>query len=655
MIIKSVRVRNFRCVLDQTLCCEPLTVLVGPNGAGKSCFLRALDLFYAIEARYGVQDFYADDHERAILISVTFSDLTDAERRLFGRYVHEDNLIVEKELRWPATRDNQKYFGLALRHPDFKEIRQAAGARERIQLYNALARSEQYRGRLEAARSAAEVDEALQAFELANQEQCELTRESTQFFGYKEVGGTRLERFTSYRLVPAVRDAAEDAAEGKGSVLTQLMDLAVRSALAQSQRVTQLRERTQEQYDQIMDPDELPELKQLEAELTENLSIYAPGASVKLEWQKGQAIQLPTPAADIHLVEDGYPSTVERTGHGLQRAFILTLLQILALAERTQQQGGEAREAEDAETQEPEPSHLILGIEEPELYQHPNRQRHLASVLMQLATGAIPGVASRVQVIYSTHSPLLLDIERIDGIRRLQKTDVDGDGPKQTALFQASLDEIATDLQRAEGAPEGSFSAESLGARLRAVMTPWVNEGFFAELAVLVEGEDDRAALVGTARAQGSDLESIGISIIPCLGKPNVCTVAAIFQRFWIRTYPIWDSDHPDPAEKRHNHRLLRLCGVEVDDWPEIMGPNYACFKTDLEAAVKAELGAALFSELLQICKNEYSIPKDKHALKNPAVWQRLIELAHQKGANSPSLGQIVQNILNLRKSIHAA
>ena len=36
---------------------------------------------------------------------------------------------------------------------------------------------------------------------------------------------------------------------------------------------------------------------------------------------------------------------------------------------------------------------LILGTEEPELYQHPSRQRHLASILWQLPNGQIPGVA----------------------------------------------------------------------------------------------------------------------------------------------------------------------------------------------------------------------------------------------------------------------
>jgi predicted ATP-dependent endonuclease of OLD family len=64
---------------------------------------------------------------------------------------------------------------------------------------------------------------------------------------------------------------------------------------------------------------------------------------------------------------------------------------------------------------------LILGIEEPELYQHPSRQRHLASILLGLSQSGIPGVVPSVQVIYTTHSPLFVDIGRFDAIRVLRK------------------------------------------------------------------------------------------------------------------------------------------------------------------------------------------------------------------------------------------
>jgi predicted ATPase len=42
---------------------------------------------------------------------------------------------------------------------------------------------------------------------------------------------------------------------------------------------------------------------------------------------------------------------------------------------------------------------LIPGIEEPELYQHPNRQRLLSRILLLLAEGSIRGVAEKTKLI----------------------------------------------------------------------------------------------------------------------------------------------------------------------------------------------------------------------------------------------------------------
>jgi predicted ATP-dependent endonuclease of OLD family len=68
MIIKQVRVRNFRCIRDETLPCDMLIAIVGPNSSGKSAFLRAIELFYTAVARYSEEDFYARDTSRSSLL-----------------------------------------------------------------------------------------------------------------------------------------------------------------------------------------------------------------------------------------------------------------------------------------------------------------------------------------------------------------------------------------------------------------------------------------------------------------------------------------------------------------------------------------------------------------------------------------------------------
>lgn len=87
MIPKSLGVRNFGCILDETLPLEELTVLAGPNGSGKSTFLRALELFYMPTARVSDEDFYGEDTSREITITVTFGELAKEERDLFKAYL----------------------------------------------------------------------------------------------------------------------------------------------------------------------------------------------------------------------------------------------------------------------------------------------------------------------------------------------------------------------------------------------------------------------------------------------------------------------------------------------------------------------------------------------------------------------------------------
>ena len=111
------------------------------------------------------------------------------------------------------------------------------------------------------------------------------------------------------------------------------MDLVVRSVLAQRKEIIELQEETQKQYTKIVDPKKLEELQRLEKELNDTLKTFVPDAGVKLTWLTGDEIDIPMPRAEVKLIEDQYPSSVERTGHGLQRAFILTMLQHLAIVQ----------------------------------------------------------------------------------------------------------------------------------------------------------------------------------------------------------------------------------------------------------------------------------------------------------------------------------
>lgn len=663
MIIRTVRVRNFRCIKDETLHCERLTILVGANGSGKSTFLKALDLFYTPSAKYSEEDFYNRDTSEPIVITVTFTDLTEQERQLFASYMDGETLTVEKELAWPPGRGSQKYFGLTLQCPDFQHVRTADRVAEKRTAYQDLVNSGKFPGlpNLPGNASAERIEQELQDWENAHRETLQRVRDGGQFFGFKEVGQAHLERYTRFLYVPAVRDASEDATEGKGSVISELMDLVVRSTLQQRDDIGKLREETQKQYRKIMT--ELTELQTLAGRMTETLNTFAPGAQIQLNWLSDETVQITMPKADVKVVEDGYPSAVERTGHGVQRAFILTALQHLALAqppktrenEATQQHPSDAPMSSvppEGNASTPTLPNLILGIEEPELYQHPSRQRHLARVLLQLATEGIKGVAQSAQVIYTTHSPLLVDLQRFHQIRLLRKEEVEDGKPKQTKVFQATIEQVTRVIEKADGVAEGRYSAEGAYARSQTLMTPWTNEGFFANVVVLVEGEDDRAAILGMAKAMGYEFESMDIAVIPCMGKKNLHKAAAIFMALKIPTYVVWDSDEGKKETKpEDNHRLLRLFDAPLEDYPGKVTENFACFKRDMDTTLREELTPDTYHSLLDECKSDFDYDDNNHARKNPLVVKCIIEKASQRGKDCITLKQIVTAVLKLRYS----
>ncbi|MHA1833455.1 MAG: ATP-dependent nuclease [Candidatus Baldrarchaeia archaeon] len=640
MIIKSVRVQNFRCVKDETLYCKNLTVLVGANGSGKSTFLRALDIFYDPNAEYTEDDFYNRNKTNNIIITVTFGNLTQEEKKIFKRYTENGELTVEKELTWPRTRGSQKYYGTSLINPDFQTFRTAKGGNLRKE-YNKLRAMSEYSD-LPFYTNKDEAEIALKNWEQQHPEGCIRKRDGGQFFGFKEVGEARLERFTRFILVPAVRDASQDALERRGSVITEIMDLVVRKTLAQRKELIKFRNRVNKRYSRIFDPKKIPELQSLEKTLTRLLKTYVPDASVKLDWKKDIELEIPMPEANVSLVEDEYASSVSHAGHGTQRAFILAMLQYLAFAEKTAEQ----ETVSSGERMPTELPNLILGIEEPELYQHPDRQRYLSRALTKLTQKGIPGVTKQVQVIYSTHSPLFVNVEYFDNIRVFRKVKVDENLPKQTKIYYTTLDKVAETLEKLTNQPKGSYSGETLRPRLRALMSPWVNEGFFAKFIVLVEGIKDRAAILGAARAMEHDLESRGVAVIPCRGKPNLDKAIAIFRSLNIPLYAIWDSDYPQNNAIEVNRRLLRIFNQPEEDWPEKVSDKFVCFKENLMKTLATELRSTLNEALKQYCQ-KCGIDKVEYAHEDPAAFEYVFKEAKEKGNSSPTMEKIINEIIS--------
>jgi predicted ATP-dependent endonuclease of OLD family len=256
-------------------------------------------------------------------------------------------------------------------------------------------------------------------------------------------------------------------------------------------------------------------------------------------------------------------------------------------------------------------------------------------------------------------------IDRIDQIRLLRKGNNGTEKPKITKVVSTSLDLVAEDIWKADGETGPKYTGTTIAHRLQAIMTPWMSEGFFSDVVVLVEGEDDRAAILGAAKAMGHELEGSGYSVIPCGGKTNIDRPYVIFKKLGIPVYVIWDGDFgkgasggkcekcsrpldkkPDPKE---NRRLLRLLGRDETDWPEFIEDAFACFKYDLETTLMEEIGLDPFEKYLTECQADFCILKRKHAIKNPNVILNIMNKAAENGNSSKTITTIVNKILAMK------
>ncbi|MEW6658435.1 MAG: AAA family ATPase [Thermodesulfobacteriota bacterium] len=292
MIIESINVRNFRSILDETLQCEKLTALVGANGAGKSSFLKAIDLFYNPSPRIDSEDYYDRDTAKEIVVAIKFKNLSVDAKALFSSYMQGDSLTVERVFSLESGKLTSNYHGASLQNEEFAPIRTAAVAKDKKSAYEEIRQQPKY-ATLPPYKNQTEAMEALKNWEGTNPDKCTRQRDDGQFFGFKEVGKGYLGKYTRFLFIPAVRDASEDAAEGRGSVLTGLMDLVVRSVLADKEEVKRLREETQRQYEEIMNPSKLEELNTLAKQLTETLKTFVPDAIVDLSWLPLEDVSIP--------------------------------------------------------------------------------------------------------------------------------------------------------------------------------------------------------------------------------------------------------------------------------------------------------------------------------------------------------------------------
>ena len=647
MRLESVRVRNFRSIRDATLRLGALTALVGANGAGKSAFLKAVDIFQDERAAVEEEDYHCKSTQDDIVITLAFRDLSVAEQKAFDGYAPDGILLVEKVFSWddsPKGRSHAVY-GMRPGNPDFDIIKNGKKAEAKPHYDSIRAK---YGLNKWASHDQAKKD----VTKCENLSAASLEKRRDDGKTIKTAGGTdtSLDTYVKFVVVPAVRDASADAGDGKDSGTARLTDELVRD-ITTGKEFDDFRTKTEQEYGSLVAKFEATRLAEISAAVSGRLDSLAGGVGVEMSWPD-KSLDIGLPRTRVKLVEGGQALDVARAGHGSQRAFIISVLEEIASPTAGGAPGGRSQD---------DPALVIL-MEEPELYQHPVRQRHMAKVFAGMTQQ--PQAQSRIQIAYTTHSPHFVGMDRIGDIRLIRREAKGGRrrAERETVVHSTSLDDVRKSLP---GGGKKALPDDAVAERLRVAMTPWLNEGFFADLVVLVEGDGDYAAILGAARSQSVELEKAGVAVIPCNGKYNMDKPLAVFKSLGIETYMVWDADRgraatprPSPSPRRAardpqqdiatNRRYLELIGEHPTDWPSGVARKHACFEDNLNATMRDEIGGALYDRLLEEAKKRFGIHDKKAAEKKSIVMVDILAKAREQNRPCKTLDRLVDTIRRL-------
>lgn len=464
MIVQALVAKNLRCLRELNIAVEPLTALLGRNGAGKSCIIHAIDIFYNTAAPISDEEFYNRDTSQPIEIRITYGHLRPDEMTEFAPYLSQGTLTVTKRITNENGQILQRYYAAIPQHPRFAEIRGISGARDRINAWNTLVDSQEMVG-LQRARSAVEVENQMVSFEANHPELLLPIEREEQFLGPPNIGGGRLDKYTRFVLVPAVKDVSDECVQRRGSSLYQLLDLIVLRKIESREDIVKRRSGIQEQIKNLYQPDNLPELRKLGSDISALLALIFPGAELVLDWDEVKIPDFPLPSAKSRLIEDEFEGDIDRKGHGLQRALLITLLQYLAqlnvsTMEQTPQEEATAISSEAVDLG---PS-LIIAIEEPELYLHPLRCKYLSGLFNDLTQPAQHNSQYSNQVIFSSHSPHFVDLQHFESIRIIRKVRTPGFAVPESLVSFLSVPEALQRMAEVADLDQSQVTIESLVA-----------------------------------------------------------------------------------------------------------------------------------------------------------------------------------------------
>lgn len=394
MLLTSIRIQNFRSIVDSGIIrIEKLQSFVGENNAGKSNILKAIDVFLSSGAS-GVQENSFFNKENPIVITCEFSQISNEERRKLRKYLINDTLILEKQFqrlvdgKTSKVKINAEYHGYIANpkdwwlsieqiiekegpRPDWKGIAETNGILSYVQLDDGKVNKQSYESGISRFLEENEDIEFL----------CPI-RGETQTLGLQPV---LLDILPTLYLLPAITDYSDEIDRRTTTTVFRRLMIDLSNRIIQNdpnyQQVVIALNTIKNLFNPIAASttegvNRLETLKSIEKLLHEKISTLNPDVnSVHMRVDIDEPKDFFARGVSLQ-IDDGVLTDVIDKGNGLQRSVIFGLLQALIDSNKQEQS------TDDKKVLSPKP--IILSIEEPELYIHPQLQRMIYRTLEKL-------------------------------------------------------------------------------------------------------------------------------------------------------------------------------------------------------------------------------------------------------------------------------
>lgn len=550
MRLSKISITNYRSIKSvSNLRIEPLQAFVGENDAGKSNILRGLDCFLGTGAT-GIEKDDFNDPETPVIMEAEFTSLSEAERKKLRTYLIGDKLILQKLFILapdPKTGKNKvsaEYHGYKAEPKDWwlsiDKITAKDGVRPK---WSDIAQQRGLTtyvtgddGKINKASYTAGLDRYLTETEVEYDEP-ELGK--TQALGIQQ---NLLSALPDFYLLPAITNYSDEIdSRSTSTVFRRLMSDLSERFIRKDPRYAEIENalgKLRSLLNLIPGDAEnarLESLAGIETRILENVKRLMPTVnSVHLGVEIDEPRNIFAKGVSIK-IHDGVLTDVLDKGNGMQRCLVFSLLQLLMQA---------AKEKKDNRP-------IILAIEEPELYIHPQLQRLIFKVLKDFA-GIQPDDSPATgtdQVLYSTHSPAFVDVARYEqiGLVRKENTAVG------TTVTQCSPGVLGSPDER-----KGFKLLTSFGLRH--------NEVFFSRYAILVEGPEDEIATIACGRKLNKFVElpdELRFSIVVAGNKEEIPKFQKVLNAFGFRYSVLLELDGR-PEDEGKNKDIIDLAGTNI-------------------------------------------------------------------------------------------